>query len=337
MSAFLATGRGVKSQMSTSTANKLYLSIVIPLFNEEGNVDVLVRTLEGHLQPLNVSYEILLVDDGSHDRTWTKIKQSSVRVKGIKLARNFGHQHALLAGLTCAKGQAIISMDGDLQHPPSLIQEMMKKHAEGYLVVNTHRNDAEVASLFKRKSSFLFYKLFAFLTDVPVTPGTSDFRLLDRIALDQLLQLKDVDLFLRGAVEWLGFPSVTIPYAAGKRHDGVSKYSLSKMLAFAKGSIISFSTKPLVLGIWLGVMTSLLAFIELVYVIYQAVLGETVPGWASTVAITSFLFGVLFIMLGIIGIYLARIHIALQNRPRFIIQELTARKDEQQRIWHTRR
>lgn len=321
--------------MNNSASNKTYLSIVIPLFNEEGNVDPLVRTLEDNLQPLKVSYEILLVDDGSKDKTWIKIKQSSGRVKGIKLARNFGHQHALLAGLTCAKGQAIISMDGDLQHPPSLIQEMMNRHTEGYLVVNTHRNDTEVASLFKRKSSFLFYKLFSFLTDVPVTPGTSDFRLLDRIALEQLLQLKDVDLFLRGAVEWLGFRSVTIPYTAGKRHDGVSKYSLSKMLAFAKGSIISFSTKPLVLGISLGVITSILAFIELVYVIYKALIGDTVPGWASTVAITSFLFGVLFIMLGIIGIYLARIHIALQNRPRFIIQEVTARKDEQQRIWHT--
>ncbi|HEY9605485.1 MAG TPA: glycosyltransferase family 2 protein [Allocoleopsis sp.] len=320
--------------MNDSTSNKTYLSIVIPLFNEEGNVDLLVRTLEDNLQPLNLSYEILLVDDGSNDETWIKIKQSSVRVKGIKLARNFGHQHALLAGLTCAKGQVIISMDGDLQHPPSLIQEMMKKHKEGYLVVNTHRNDTEVASLFKRKSSFLFYKLFSFLTDVPVTPGTSDFRLLDRSVLEQLLQLKDVDLFLRGAVEWLGFPSVTIPYAASKRHDGVSKYSLSKMIAFAKGSIISFSTKPLVLGIWLGVITSILAFLEIIYVIHKALIGDTVPGWASTVAITSFLFGVLFIMLGILGIYLARIHIALQNRPRFIIQELTARKDEQQRIWH---
>ena len=323
--------------MNNSAPNNTYLSIVIPLFNEEDNVDLLLRTLEDNLQSLNVRYEIILVDDGSSDKTWVKIKQSSVRVKGIKLARNFGHQHALLAGLNSAKGQAIISMDGDLQHPPSLIQEMMQKHKEGNLVVNTYRNDTEVASLFKRKSSSLFYKLFSFLTDVPVAPGTSDFRLLDRIVLDQLLQLKDVDLFLRGAVEWLGFPSVTIPYAAGKRLAGVSKYPLSKMITFAKGSIISFSTKPLVLGIWLGVITSILAFLEIIYIIHKVLIGDTVPGWASTVGITSFLFGVLFIMLGIIGIYLARIHIALQNRPRFIIQELTAKQDAQQSIFHTLR
>lgn len=318
--------------MDNPAPNNTYLSIVIPLFNEEDNVDFLLRTLEDTLQPLNVSYEIILVDDGSSDNTWGKIKQSSTRVKGIKLARNFGHQHALLAGLSSAKGQAIISMDGDLQHPPSLIQEMIEKHKEGNLVINTCRHDAEVASLFKRKSSSLFYKLFSFLTDVPMAPGTSDFRLLDRIVLDQLLQLKDVDLFLRGAVEWLGFPSVTIPYAAGKRLAGVSKYPLSKMIKFAKGSIISFSTKPLVLGLWLGVITSILAFMEIIYIIYQVFTGNTVAGWASTVGITSFLFGVLFIMLGIIGIYLARIHVALQNRPRFIIQESTAKQDAQQSI-----
>jgi polyisoprenyl-phosphate glycosyltransferase len=321
--------------MKTIRQNNTYLSIVIPLFNEEENVDLLLHTLEDNIKPLNVSYEIILVDDGSSDKTWEKIKQSSPRAQGIRLARNFGHQHALLAGLNKAKGQAVISMDGDLQHPPSLLQEIIEKHKEGYLVVNTLRNDTAVASFFKRKSSSLFYKLFSFLTNVPMAPGTSDFRLLDRIVLDQLLQLRDVDLFLRGAVEWMGFPSITIPYTAGKRFAGVSKYPLSKMIAFAKGSIISFSTKPLVLGIWLGAVTSALAFLEIIYILYKVLIGETVPGWASTVGITSFLFGVLFIMLGIIGIYLARIHIALQNRPRFIIQEVSAKEDAQQSVLHS--
>lgn len=315
--------------MNDATKSNTYLSIVIPLYNEEDNVDILLRTLADNLEPLNVSYEIILVDDGSSDNTWEKIKQSSVSVRGIKLARNFGHQHALLAGLSNANGQAIISMDGDLQHPPSLIHEMLEKHKDGALVVNTKRIDDKVASFFKRKSSSLFYKLFSYMTDVSMASGTSDFRLLDRIVLDQLLHLKDVDLFLRGAVEWLGFQSVTISYIAGKRFAGVSKYPLSKMIGFAKGSIISFSTKPLVLGIWLGVITSMLAFAEILYVTYQVLIGETVAGWASTVGIISFLFGVLFIMLGIIGTYIARIHVALQNRPRFIIEESSAKQDAQ--------
>jgi len=318
--------------MNDLTKINPYLSVVIPLFNEEKNVNALLKILVDNLQPLDVGYEIILVDDGSIDNTWEKIRHSSTvdaNVKGVKLARNFGHQHALFAGLSSAKGQAIISMDGDLQHPPSLIQEMLEKHKEGNLVVSTYRNDTEVASLFKRKTSSLFYKIFSFLTDVPMTSGSSDFRLLDRIVLDQLLQLKDVDLFLRGAVEWLGFPSVTIPYTASERFSGVSKYTLSKMVNFAKGSIITFSTKPLVLGIWLGAITSALAFLEIIYILYQVLHGETVAGWASTVGITSFLFGVLFIMLGIIGTYLARIHVALQNRPRFIVTELTDKQDAQ--------
>lgn len=316
----------------------IYLSLVIPLFNEEDNIDMLLNKLAENLQPLNVTYEIILVDDGSIDDTWKKIKfwctpqeslknqikQSSIMdrsIKGIKLARNFGHQHALLAGLSTATGQAVISMDGDLQHPPSLIQKMLDKHREGYLVVNTCRDDIKVASMFKRKTSSLFYKIFSWLTDVPLSSGLSDFRLLDRVVLNQLLQLKDVDLFLRGAVEWLGFTSITIPYEADKRFSGTSKYTISNMVNFAKGSIISFSTKPLIIGIWIGTITSILAFLEIIYIIYQWLSGKTVAGWASTVGITSFLFGILFIILGILGMYLARIHVSLQNRPRFIIAD----------------
>ena len=317
--------------MNELTKNDIYLSVVIPLFNEEENIDMMLNNLINNLDPLGISYEIILVDDGSVDNTWFKIKKLSVdkdKIIGVKLSRNFGHQHALLSGLSIAKGSAIISMDGDLQHPPSLIKDMIQKHKEGCLVVNTCRNDLEVSSLFKRKSSSLFYKVFSFLTDVSMAPGSSDFRLLDRSVLDQLLQLKDVDLFLRGAVEWLGYKSVTIPYVASERFAGESKYTLSKMINFAKGSIISFSTKPLVLGIWLGAITSILAFFEIIYIIYQVFNGQTVAGWASTVGIISFLFGILFIMLGIIGSYLARIHVALQNRPRYVIEELSSKEDD---------
>lgn len=302
-----------------------YLSIVIPVFNEEDNIEILLERLSEKIARLNMDHEIILVDDGSTDRTWEKIKlsfESNRRIRGIRLARNFGHQHALLAGLTSATGEVIVSMDGDLQHPPSLIEEMLKKHKEGYLVVNTLRNDGEVASRFKRTTSFLFYKVFSFFTDVPVSPGSSDFRLLDRVALDQLLKFNDVDLFLRGAVEWLGLPTSTLPYKADQRFSGSSKFSLAKMVRFANGSIISFSTKPLVIGIWVGLITSFLAFLEIIYVIIQWFSGETVPGWASTIGIVSLLFGILFIILGIVGTYLARIYIVLQNRPRFIISEL---------------
>ena len=306
----------------------IYLSVVIPVFNEEDNIDILLKTLVDSIPRL--SYEIIIIDDGSTDGTWERVKHYAIantNIKGVKLVRNFGHQHALLAGLACAQGLCIISMDGDLQHPPSLIPAMLVKYQAGFLVVNTCRDDTKVATLFKRKSSSLFYKIFSFLTDVPMAPGLSDFRLLDRLVVEQLLKLEDVDIFVRGAVEWLGFPSITIPYEAGKRFAGVSKYSLAKMINFARGSIVSFSTKPLVLGVWLGIFTSMFAFFEIVYILYQVLNHKTVPGWASTVGIISFLFGVLFIMLGIVGTYIARIHIALQNRPKYVVGELTSNFD----------
>jgi glycosyltransferase involved in cell wall biosynthesis len=306
------------------------LSIVIPLFNEEGNVPPLIKALEEAVAGIDKTYEVILVDDGSSDKTWSRIEsaaQSNANIKGIKLSRNFGHQHALVAGLAHAKGAAIISMDGDLQHPLSLIKDLLEKWEQGYQVVNTFREDAKVASFFKRITSRYFYKIFSILTDVPMSPGSSDFRLLDRRVLDNLLKFQDVDIFLRGAVNWLGFSTVTIPYQAAKRFSGDSKYSLRKMFQFAKGSLISFSTKPLIIGVWIGVITSFLSFVEIIYIIFQYSQGQTVPGWASTIGVLSFLFGILFIILGIIGTYIARIHMALQARPKFVTSKLVNIED----------
>jgi dolichol-phosphate mannosyltransferase len=299
------------------------ISIVIPLYCEEGNVGPLMERLLKVAHGNGESFEIILVDDGSRDRTWTQIEavaEGNQSVKGIRLSRNFGHQHALLAGLSHASGRAIISMDGDLQHPPEFIPQLIDKWRDGYAIVNTSRDDVEVAPVFKRITSKYFYRFFSLMTDVKMSEGSSDFRLLDRKVLDNLLQFKDVDLFLRGAVQWLGFSQVTLPYKAEMRHSGTSKYGLWKMLRFSRSAIISFSTKPLIFAVWLGFVTCGLAFIEIIYIIIQYLRGRSVVGWASTLSVVVFLFGVLFIILGIMGTYLARIHTALQNRPRFIAQ-----------------
>lgn len=301
------------------------ISVVVPLYCEEGNISLLVERLLKIIDTIDEVVEIILVDDGSQDKTWVLIESEAKKnqlVKGISLSRNFGHQHALLAGLAHASGQAIISMDGDLQHPPELIPQLIEKWREGYAIVNTLRDDDEVASIFKRTTSKYFYKFFSMMTDVTVVEGSSDFRLIDRIVLDKILDFKDVDLFLRGAVQWLGFSQATLSYKVEKRHSGESKYSLWKMLKFSRSAIISFSSKPLIIGVWVGFITSILAFIEIIYIVIQHLLGNTVAGWASTMSILAFLFGVLFIMLGVIGTYLARIHIILQNRPRFVTQKL---------------
>lgn len=310
------------------------LSVVVPLFDEARNVPRLVEELERVLAQIDESAELILVDDGSIDGTWQAILDASSgnpRVRGLRLSRNFGHQHALLAGLYAATGQAVISLDGDLQHPPELLPELIRRWREGYAVVNTRREGKADAGLLKRKSSEYFYKIFSQLTGVQLADGSSDFRLIDRKVLDHLLALGDTQLFLRGAVEWLGFPSFTVPFEVQERFAGTSKYRLREMLAFATGAVVSFSTKPLRVGIWLGLLTSLLAFLELSYIVVQYFAGNTVPGWASTVGVISLLFGVLFVILGLIGLYLASIHQALQQRPRFIVSETTREQNARRR------
>jgi dolichol-phosphate mannosyltransferase len=300
------------------------LSIVAPMYNEEGNIAAFVSAVETVAVGMGVPFEIVLVDDGSSDRTWLQIVEQSQlhpALRGARLARNFGHQGALMAGLSEARGRAIVSMDGDLQHPPELIPELFARWRDGYKVVTTERADAEDTSLFKRTSSRWFYGVFSKLTGVSMAPGNSDFRLLDESAVRALCAMNDVDLFIRGSVTWLGFRSVTLPYRAAKRFSGTSKYSLKKMLRFAFGAILSFSLAPLKLGIWIGFLTSAFAVLELGYIIVQYFRGQTVTGWASMMAFTSLMFGILFVLLGVIGTYLGKIFELLKNRPRFLIGE----------------
>ena len=315
---------------SAAGASEPELSVVVPAFNEEESLDALLAAIVGALDGAGTTFELVIVDDGSADGTWSRMSaaaQRDPRIVAVSLSRNFGHQSALLAGLSIARGRAVVSMDADLQHPPAVIPEMLAAWRAGAAVVRTVRRDAGRTSPFKRISSRNFYRLFSYLTGIPMSAGTSDFRLLDRRVLDELLHLRHRDLFLRGSIEWLGFRQVTIEFDVAARHAGVSKYTLRRMLAFAAGAVISFSTKPLQLGIWLGLGTSLLALAEIAYAILQYARGATVPGWASLTAVVSFLFGVLFIVLGVIGVYIARIHDILQNRPPFVIDMITRGPD----------
>ena len=298
------------------------LSIVAPMYNEEGNIAAFVNAVEQCAVTIGVPFEIILVDDGSSDGTWQSIlEQIKLHpvLRGARLARNFGHQGALMAGLTEARGKAIVSMDGDLQHPPELIPELFARWREGYKVVTTERADASDTSLFKRTTSRWFYGLFSKLTGVAMAPGNSDFRLMDATAVKALVDMNDVDLFIRGSVTWLGFRSVTLPYRANKRFSGTTKYSLKKMLRFASGAILSFSLAPLKLGIWIGFLTSGFAVLELAYILFQYFAGHTITGWASMMAFMSLMFGILFVLLGVIGTYLGKIFEVLKNRPRFLI------------------
>jgi dolichol-phosphate mannosyltransferase len=300
------------------------LSIVVPLCNEEGNVELLIRELREVMRSIAVPYEVILVDDGSRDRTWSLVREATERdehVKGVSLSRNFGHQNAIFAGLYFASGDAVVTMDGDLQHPPSLLPELFKEWKNGNQVVETRRIESEDVSLFKKTTSRWFYRIFSFLSGLPMTEGTSDFRLMDRQVVDAVLQMQDAALFLRGIAYWVGFQRTTIPYQAQPRHAGRTKYGLLRMVRFATASMLSFSIVPLRLGIWLGVVTSGLAFIELIYILVSYLRGNVVPGWTSTLVVISFMFGILFILVGIIGAYIGNVLETVKNRPRFIVKE----------------
>ena len=310
------------------------LSIVIPANDEEGNIPVLYQELTSVLEPLELSWEVIFSDDGSGDGTWSEILElhrHDKRVSGIRLSRNFGHQYALFAGLQHARGGAVISMDADLQHPPSVIPELLEKWKAGYKIVGTIRIDPEDFSVFKRVTAQMFYKIFSFLSGVKLERGMADFRLLDRSVVAQLIQFREEGLFLRGLVQWIGYPTTNIRFQSGERFSGTTKYNLRKMIGFAWHGIVSFSIVPLRLGIVVGVVMSLLSFAWLLEALYaKLVLDTAVPGWASAVGYQSLLFGILFILLGLLGEYLGRILVQVRQRPLFIVYDSVGMSESHQ-------
>lgn len=305
------------------------LSIVVPAYNEQDNVVPLFAAVRDALAPSGVSWRLILVDDGSTDATWPRVAElarSDPRVAGVKLSRNFGHQNALLAGLTEASGQAVVTMDADLQHPPALLPQMLAAWSGGAKVVATVRSDAAGSSVFKRLTSRLYYRLLGLVSGQSVAPsvvpGMSDFRLLDRAVVRELLRVGDSHLFLRGLVPWLGFRSASVPYLAPPRAHGRTSYRLPRMISLAVTGITAMSSTPLRLAVAGGCFAALLCMGEAAYVLYVAlVLKTAVPGWASILLVNTLFFAILFLYLGILGEYVARIFDNVRARPRFVVEE----------------
>ena len=299
------------------------LSVVIPAHNEDSNIASMHAAVSSAVTNLNVDLEMIFVDDGSRDATAecvSRLAAADGSVRLLAFTRNFGHQAALIAGLQAATGDAVITLDCDLQHPPELIPRMVRAWREGYEVVQMVRDDTVDAGLTKRIMSRNFYRLLNLLSDTPVTPGAADFLLLDRAALDALLRLGDHRPFLRGMVSWLGFPTISLHYTAGARAGGSSSYTWRKMTSMAVDAITAFSVKPLRLAFYIGCLSAVLSIIYLIYIFNQLLAGRTVEGWTSLMVVLLFLGASQLVTLGIIGEYIGRIYDQTRGRPRYVVK-----------------
>ncbi len=303
------------------------LSIVIPLLNEAGNVDELLRRVTRVVATLPeppLDYEVICVDDGSRDGTRERLiaaARADRHVRVLSLSRNFGHQIAATAGLDNARGDAVILMDGDLQDPPELIAAFLERYRAGYDVVYATRRRRGGESRFKVWTAAAFYRIVRRLTNVSIPVDTGDFRLMSRRVVDALRQTRERHRFIRGLVSWVGFHQTGVDYDRDPRFSGETKYPVSKMLRFALDGITAFSDVPLRFASYLGFCTSTFAFVYAVVVLILKFLHYNEPGYTSTILTVLFLGGVQLIGIGILGEYIGRIYDEIKARPLYLVAE----------------
>lgn len=305
------------------------LSVVVPCFNEEAVLEEFSRRMALACAAVTDRYEIVFVDDGSSDATWSMIESLAdrdPRVVGIQLFRNHGHQLAASAGLSLTRGGRVLLIDADLQDPPELLPLMAKRMDEGFDVVYGQRIARAGETAFKRATASLFYRLLNKLSSVPIPEDTGDFRLMSRPVVDILNDMPERHRFIRGMVSWIGGRQSAFPYSRDARFAGTTKYPLRKMISLAIDALTSFSTKPLRAAVWLGLVSSLFAFAILVYAVTEWALGNAVPGWASSVVAISFFSGTQLFVMGVFGEYLGRVVQEVKRRPLFTIGQI--RRDE---------
>ena len=304
---------------------KKKISVLVPVFNEEQNVEVISNEIDLLFQELDFEYEILFVNDGSSDNSINIIKQivsQNDSIKYISFSRNFGKDNALLAGFKYATGDALITIDADLQHPIELIPEMLALWQKGNEVVYAYRDDRNIhASNFNQFTSRIFYHIINNLSDIELEDGISDYRLLDRKVINSLNTLHEDRPFFRGLVKWVGFQQIGIPYTPNARKFGESKYSNKELLRLALVGITSFSIKPLLIAIYLGFVFSLLSILYIPFVLISLYNGWAISGWTSIIVTIAFFGGIQLMILGIIGLYLGKLFMQSKQRPHFIIRE----------------
>jgi glycosyltransferase involved in cell wall biosynthesis len=306
-------------------APEIEISVVVPIYREAESVEPLCRRLIPVLERVSRSFEILFVDDGSTDDTLLAIRAQNARdprIKAVSFSRNFGKEIAIAAGLDHARGKAVVIMDADLQHPPETIAEFVAKWREGWVMVYGQRTDRSGESRTKRGFTHAFYRLFARFGETPLPEGAGDFRLIDRKGVEILRSLGERARFSKGLYAWIGFPSVGVPFVVEERQFGTTKWSFRKLFRFAFDGITSFSTMPLRVWTYLGVLISLLSFATAIYFALRTLFfGSDVPGYPSLIVSVMFFSGIQLMSLGMIGEYVGRIFAEVKRRPLYVVAE----------------
>jgi dolichol-phosphate mannosyltransferase len=300
-------------------------SLVIPVFNEEAVLPLLLHRLQSLLGTLDAPAEAIFVDDGSRDTSSIILEakaKEDPRFRYVRLSRNFGHQIAITAGMDAASGDAIIVMDADLQDPPEVVAEMIARWKEGFEIVQARRLSREGESAFKKKTAAIFYRLLGRLSSIDIPRDVGDFRLIDRKVLEAFREMPERDRFVRGMFAWLGFRHTEVAFHRPARAAGETKYPFWKMLKLAVSGVVSFSDAPLKLAIWTGATVSALAVLYGVFSLFAGLFSDSVVrGWTSTVVIVSFLCGLNMLLTGMVGLYVGRIHAEVKRRPLYVVSK----------------
>jgi polyisoprenyl-phosphate glycosyltransferase len=310
-----------------SPQKKLTVDLIVPVYNEEGLIAQVHDRIRATVDALPYTFSFIYVNDGSSDATagdLLAVAKSDKRVHVITLSRNFGHQAALTAGLDASRGEAVVSLDADGQHPPEMIPQMLDLITQGYDIVQGQRADDAQLGRFKKWTSGLFYRILNVISGTRVLPGAADFRAMSRRAVDALKSMPEYHRFLRGMVSWIGFKSAILPYHQEERAGGTSKYSLGKMVRLASDAVFSFSLMPLYIGLSAGVGFIILALAQMAWVAFLWLTGQTdriVPGWSSLMAVLLIASGIIMIVLGFIGVYVGYIFQEVKRRPIYVIKD----------------
>ncbi len=302
------------------------LTIVAPVYNEEALIGEFCQTLAATIGLAKADYEIVLVDDGSSDNSFlemTALRAKNPRIRIVRLARNFGHQLAITAGMRLSRGAAVVVMDCDLQDSPQIILKFIEKWREGYEIVYGVRKERKGETWFKKASAFVFYRLLRASTNIDIPKDVGDFYLLDRKVVDVLNRMDERHRFMRGLLAWVGFKRIGVEYVRQPRFKGVTKYSFWKMLKFSLDAATSFSFLPLRIISIIGVLISLLSFLGILAILYVKIFTQyAITGWSSLMVAVLFIGGIELVAIGIIGEYLARIGDDVKGRPLYVITQI---------------